>query len=78
MERTLTATAAVVPLQSMPTLPELVASPLGKLLAALVVVALILFIGRYVMSVAWRIVKIAIVVVGVAWLALTVLPMLGI
>jgi hypothetical protein len=78
METTLTATAAVVSLQSMPTLPELVASPLGKLLAALVVVALILFIGRYVMSVAWRIVKIAIVVVGVAWLALTVLPMLGI
>jgi hypothetical protein len=37
----------------------------------------VLFIGRYVMSVAWRIIKIAIVLVGLAWLVITVAPMLG-
>jgi hypothetical protein len=70
---TATGTAAV----ALQTLPGPLNDPLGALLAALVVVALVLFIGRYVMSVAWRIIKIAIVLVGLAWLVITVAPMLG-
>lgn len=72
------APAVVVPLQEMPADLGLAGSPLGNLLVALVVIALILFIGRYVMSVAWRILKIAIVVVGLLWLVSVVLPMLGV
>lgn len=68
---------AAVALQGNPALPEALGGPFGSLLVALVVVALIVFIGRYVMSVAWRLVKIAIVIVGLAWLVLTILPMLG-
>lgn len=71
------AAQAIVTLQEMPVLPEPLGGPFGSLLVALVVVALILFIGRFVMSVAWRLVKIAIVVVGLAWLVLTVAPMVG-
>jgi hypothetical protein len=70
-------TVAPVLLQEAPATPEFLGGPVGTLLAALVVIALILFIGRYVMSVAWRIVKIAIVLVGIAWLVLNVLPALG-
>lgn len=68
---------AAVTLQANPALPAALGGPFGSLLVALVVVALIVFIGRYVMSVAWRLVKIAIVIVGAAWLVLTILPMLG-
>lgn len=71
------AAAALVPLQELPASPELAGGPIGSLLVALVVIALVLFIGRYVMSVAWRILKIAIVVVGLVWLASVVAPMLG-
>lgn len=72
------APALVVPLQELPADLPLGGSPLGNLLVALVVIALILFIGRYVLSMAWRILKIAIVVVGIVWLVSVVLPMLGI
>jgi hypothetical protein len=72
-----TAAAALVPLQELPASPELAGGPIGNLLVALVVIALVLFVGRFVLSVAWRILKVAIVVVGLAWLFVTVAPMLG-
>lgn len=58
--------------------PELLATPLGKLLVALVVVALVLVVGRFVMNMAWRLLKIAIVLVGIAWLVAVVLPEIGV
>ena len=69
-----TAAAAHVSLQALPTSPELAGGPLGNLLVALVVVALVLFIGRFVMSVAWSVLRIAIVVVGLLWLVSVVAP----
>lgn len=56
----------------------LFASPLGKLLAALVVVAVVLFVGRFVMNVAWRLLRIAIVLVGAAWFVSVFTPGMGI
>jgi len=41
------------------------ASPLGRLLAALVAVAVVLFVGRFLLSLAWRVVTIAVVVVAI-------------
>jgi hypothetical protein len=64
----------LVPLQSA---PDLFTSPVGTLLIALVVIAVILFVGRYVMSVAWRLIRLAIVVVAIIWLATVVAPMVG-
>jgi len=71
------ASVAAVPLQALPGGAGFVATPLGKLLVALVVVALVLFVGRFVLQMAWRLVKIAIVVVAVVWLASVALPQLG-
>jgi len=68
------AAAALAPLQVLPGVPGLAGSPLGNLLVALVVVALVLFVGRFVMSVAWSILRIAIVVVGLLWLVSIVAP----
>lgn len=63
--------SAGLPLQ---VAPGLFATPLGKLLVALVVVALVLFVGRFVMNMAWRLLRIAIVLVGIAWLVSVVVP----
>lgn len=41
------------------------ASPLGRLLVALVAVAVVLFVGRFLLSLAWRVVTIAVVVVAI-------------
>lgn len=41
------------------------ASPLGRLLVALVAVAVVLFVGRFLLSLAWRVVTIAVVVVSI-------------
>jgi hypothetical protein len=65
---------AVAVLQSLPAPDALAGSPLGSLLVALVVVALVVFVGRFVLSVAWRLVRIAIVLVGVAWLLSVFVP----
>ena len=65
---------ALVPLQLS---PDLFATPLGKLLVALVVVGVVLFVGRFVLSLASRVLKIAIVVVAVLWLLSVVVPALG-
>ena len=42
----------------------LLATPLGKLLIGLVALAAIVLVGRIVLSVAWRLLVVAIVVVG--------------
>lgn len=52
-------------------------TPLGKLLVALVVLALVLFVGRFVLGVAWKLLRIAIVVVALLWLLSVVVPALG-
>lgn len=66
--------AGSAPLQAVPGLFE---TPLGKLLVALVVVAVVLFVGRYVMNMAWKVLKLAIVAVAVLWLASVVAPAVG-
>ncbi|MFB6126829.1 MAG: hypothetical protein ABEJ79_06015 [Halolamina sp.] len=50
----------------------LLATPLGKLLAALVAIAAVIFVGRFVLSVAWRLVTVGLVLVGALY-ALSVL-----
>jgi hypothetical protein len=66
---------ALVPLQSAPEF--LTTTPLGKLLVALVVLALVLVVGRFVLNMAWRLLRIAILIVVVLWLLSVVLPGLG-
>jgi hypothetical protein len=66
--------ALALPLQAAPD--ALVGTPWGKLLLALVALAVVLVVGRFVMDVAWKVLRIAIVGVGVLWLLSVVLPML--
>lgn len=54
------AAAAPIALQ----LGSLPSSPLAKLLAVIVVVGVVVLVGRIVLSIAWRLVTIAAVVVG--------------
>ena len=49
----------------------LFAGPFGQLLVGLVVLAVVLVVGRFVLNVAWRLVTVAIVVVAVLWLLFT-------
>lgn len=51
----------------------LTSSPLGTLLLALVAITAIVLVGRFLLNVAWRLVVIATVVVGAAWVTTTVL-----
>jgi len=44
-------------------------SPLGRLLSVIVVVAVVILVGRVLLSVAWRLVTVAAVVVGLLVLA---------
>ncbi|MFB6217861.1 MAG: hypothetical protein ABEH77_01590 [Halobacteriaceae archaeon] len=46
----------------------LLATPLGKLLLAIVALAVIVLVGRIVLSVAWKLLLVAGVVVGAAYL----------
>lgn len=59
--------ASLMPLQA-----GLLGSQVGQLLAALVVVALVIIVGKFVLKLAWRLVTIGIVVVAVFY-ALTAL-----
>lgn len=43
-------------------------SPIGRLFLAIIVIGIVVFVGRFVLSVAWKIVTIAAVVVGLLWL----------
>lgn len=44
--------------------PDIFASPLGQILLTLIGIAVVLIIGRFLLSLAWKIVTIAAVVVG--------------
>lgn len=52
-------------------LAGLTATPLGQLLVALVVLLVVVFVGRLVLSLAWRLLFVAAVVVGILY-ALTI------
>lgn len=49
------------------------ATPLGKLLLALVAITVIVLVGRFVLSVAWKLLVLATIVVAGLWVATTVL-----
>ncbi|CQH59407.1 uncharacterized protein HHUB_2969 [Halobacterium hubeiense] len=51
----------------------LTSSPLGTLLLALVAVTVIVLVGRFVLSVAWKLLVVATILVGAAWVVTTVL-----
>ena len=64
-------------LSALPTLLQLggvLATPLGKLFASLVAVAAVILVLRLALRVAWRLVTIAAVLVGIAALAMFFLP----
>jgi len=50
-------------------LAGLLATPVGKLLAGLVVLAAVVLVGRIVLSVAWKLLLVAIVVTGAVYTA---------
>ncbi|GAB7090768.1 hypothetical protein JCM18237_10390 [Halorubrum luteum] len=62
-----TAAFGAVPLQ-----PGVAADPVGQLLIALVVIALVIIVGKFVLSLAWRLVSVVIVIVAVWFLLSTV------
>ncbi|GAA0262956.1 hypothetical protein GCM10009000_094070 [Halobacterium noricense] len=51
----------------------LTSSPLGTLLVALVAITVIVLVGRFVLSVAWKLLVVATVLVGAAWVVTTLL-----
>ncbi|MGB9965060.1 hypothetical protein [Halobacterium sp. CBA1126] len=51
----------------------LTSSPLGTLLVALVAITVIVLVGRFVLSVAWRLLVVATLLVGAAWVVTTLL-----
>lgn len=55
--------------------PGLFATPLGRLVVALVLIAVIILVGKFILNIAWRLLTIAAVVVAGWWL-LTVLGIL--
>lgn len=66
MTASLAALAATVPLQA-----GILATPTGQLLVALVAVAVVIVLGKFVLKLAWRLVTIGIVVVAVLYLLST-------
>ena len=66
MTAPLAATAASLPLQA-----GILASPMGQLLVALVAIAVVIVLGKFVLKLAWRLVTIGIVVVAVLFLLST-------
>ncbi|MFB6221665.1 MAG: hypothetical protein ABEH90_09545 [Halolamina sp.] len=67
---TLAALLTHVPLQG----PPLPGGILGKLVIAIVAIAVVVLVGRIILSIAWKLVIIASVVVGLLWLVSVVLP----
>ncbi len=51
----------------------LTSSPLGTLLVALVAITVIVLVGRFVLSVAWKLLVVATLLVGAAWVVTTLL-----
>ena len=66
MTAPLAATATSLPLQA-----GILASPMGQLLVALVAIAVVIVLGKFVLKLAWRLVTIGIVVVAVLFLLST-------
>ncbi|MFC5134536.1 MULTISPECIES: hypothetical protein [Haloferacaceae] len=66
MTAPLAANAMSVPLQA-----GILASPMGQLLVALVAVAVVIVLGKFVLKLAWRLVTIGIVVVAALFLLST-------
>jgi len=60
----------MLPLQA---LGGLLGTQIGQLLVALVVIAVVVLVGRFVLNVAWKLVLVATVIVGAIWLASTFL-----
>lgn len=60
----------MLPLQA---LGGLLGTQLGQLLVALVVIAVVVLVGRFVLNVAWKLVLIATAIVGAIWLVTTFL-----
>lgn len=58
----------------LPAVVGLLATPLGQLLVGLVVIAIVIILGRIVLNIAWKLVLIAAVVVGILF-AVTNLPL---
>lgn len=67
MTDSLTATLGTVPLQA-----GLAGDPAGQLLIALVAVAILVIVGKFVLSLAWRLISIGIVLVAI-WFLLSTL-----
>lgn len=53
--------------------PALPAGPLGQALIAIIAIGIVILVGRIVLSIAWRLVLIASVVIGLLWLVSIVL-----
>ena len=66
VDRHMIALATVV--ASLPPQAGPLGSPLGQLLLALVAVALVVVVGKFVLSLAWRLVTIGVVVVAALYL----------
>jgi len=67
MTVSLAALAASLPLQA-----GLLGTQMGQLLVALVVIALVIIVGKFVLKLAWRLITIGIVVVAVLFVLSTV------
>ena len=63
-------TFVAVPLQ----FESVFATPLGRLFAALVVVAAVVLVGRLVLNVAWKLVTVAAIIVGILLLLSMFVP----
>lgn len=57
----------------LPAAVGLLATPLGQLLVALLVIAVVIILGRIVLNVAWKLVLIGAVVVGILFVATNIL-----
>ncbi|PSP77059.1 hypothetical protein BRC81_10510 [Halobacteriales archaeon QS_1_68_20] len=55
---------------------QLPATPVEKSLVAIVALAVVVFVGRFILGVAWKLVRIGIVVVGILWLVSVAAPQL--
>ena len=53
--------------------PPLPAGPLGQALIAIIAIGIVILVGRIVLSIAWRLVLIASVIIGLLWLVSIVL-----
>jgi hypothetical protein len=62
---------AVIVLAALATEGSLTGSPLGTLLLALVAVGVVVLVGRFVLSVAWKLVVLATLVVAGLWVVST-------